>query len=367
VKVYHLGHAVIPGDAVTTQTLEIDRRLRAWGFETEIFAQHVAPECKHLARTDVEFLPYLDRVDSLLIYHYSIYTPNVQLFRAFQGPKILIYHNITPAHFFRRWDRHQAWLCDIGRQALASLTSCALGLGDSDYNRRELVEAGFPSERTGVLPLFLQIEDFDRVQTDERLLERLRGRGFINFLSVGRVVPNKAVEDVIRIFYVYHRYINARSHLFVVGSRYVPAYDAQIDALVEALGLSDAVTLTGRTSLSDLKTYYQAAHLYLTASHHEGFCVPLLESMYFGVPIIARQAAAIPETLGDTGVLFTRLGYIEVAEMAHLLATDTDLRARMTAAQRERLSAFAPVRVEQMLRDALERAGVHVSGGLDGE
>ena len=357
-KVYHLGHGIIPGDAVTTQTLEIDRRLRAWGFETEIFAQHVAPELQHLARPDAEFFPCLDRTEDLLVYHYSIYTPNVKLFRAFQGQKILIYHNITPAHFFRRWDRHQEWMCDIGRRSLAGLRSSTLALGDSDYNRQELVAAGFAPEQTDVLPIFLQINDFDRVRTNERLLKRLRADNTVRFLSVGRIVPHKAVEDVIRIFYVYHRYVNPRSRLFLVGSRYLPAYDRQIDALVDNLGLSGAVTLTGQVSLSDLKTYYQAAHLYLTASHHEGFCVPLIESMYFGLPIIARNAAAIPETLGDAGVLFARLGYVEVAEMAHLLVSDTGLRAQVISRQRQRLRVFAPERVEERLKAVLRRIGV---------
>lgn len=363
-RVYQMGHGVIPGDAVSAHTLEIDQRLRAWGFETEIFAQHVAPEFQDRARPDTEFLPCLERADcsnpekDLLIYHYSIYTPNVRLFRAFQGPKILIYHNITPAHFFRRWDRRQALLCRVGRRALSGLRACTLGLGDSEYNRQELIEAGFLPERTGVLPIFLQVENLDQAPTDERLLGRLRNDGVVNFLSVGRIVPNKAVEDVIRIFYIYHRYVNSRSHLFLVGSRYLPAYDEQIDALVDDLKLSDAVTLTGRVSLSSLKTYYRAAHLYLTASYHEGFCVPLIESMHFGVPILARQATAIPETLGDAGVLFTQLGYVEVAEMAHLLATDEDLRTQVIATQRRRLRAFAPERVEEQLRAALQRVDV---------
>lgn len=356
-RVYQLGHGAIPGDAVTQHVLEIDRCLRAWGFETEMFAQHVAPEFERLVRPDAEFSRYLQRQEALLIYHYSIYTPNVRLFREFQGPKILVYHNITPAHFFRPWDRRQALLCDAGRRALSGLTSCALGLGDSEYNRRELVAAGFAPERTGILPIFLQVDGFDGVAEDARLLERLRAGDAVNFLTVGRVVPNKALEDVIRVFAVYHRAINPRSRLYVVGSRYVRAYDAQLDALVEELGLSGAAVFTGRASLAELKTYYRAADVYLTASHHEGFCVPLIESMYFGVPIIARQAAAIPETLGDAGVLFTRLGHVEVAEMAHLLATDADLRARVIATQSERLQAFAPQRVEERLRAALRRVG----------
>ena len=170
--------------------------------------------------------------------------------------------------------------------------------------------------------------------------------------------PNKAIEDLIRIFGVYHRAVNSHSRLYLVGSRYVAAYDEQLDALVASLGLQDYVTFTGLVSQSDLKTYYQVADLYLHASHHEGFCVPLIESMYFGVPILARKATAVPETLGDAGVLFTRLGYQEVAEMAHLLLTDGVLQAQVVARQRERLQDFAPSQVEARLRDILIGLGV---------
>ncbi|MBN1454114.1 MAG: glycosyltransferase family 4 protein [Anaerolineales bacterium] len=357
-KVYQLGHGVIPGDAVVSQMFEIDRRLRTWGFETEIFAQHIAPGFSKLAHSDTEFHSRLGNAEDLLIYHYSVYTPNVKLFQAFQGRKILIYHNITPGHFFRKWDRHQEFLCEMGRRVLPTLISCDLGVGDSDYNRQELIEAGFAPERTGVLPIFLNVENFTSVRTDKALLKRLRGKGTVNFLSVGRIVPNKAVEDVIRAFYIYHRYINPDSRLFLVGSRYLPTYEAQIEALVRFLGLAEVATLTGKVSLSELKTYYEGADLYLTTSYHEGFCVPLIESMHFGLPVLARCAGAIPETLGNAGVLFTRLGYAEVAEMAHRLVTDSVLRAQVLRTQHERLQDFAPERVEQQLREVLRRVGM---------
>jgi glycosyltransferase involved in cell wall biosynthesis len=209
-----------------------------------------------------------------------------------------------------------------------------------------------------VLPNFLQVGNFDSVPANQRLLRQLRADDGVVFLTVGRVVPNKAIEDVVRIFYVYHRYVNPNSHLYIVGSRYLPTYDGEIDALVEALNVSDAVTLTGRVPLSDLKTFYQAADIYLTASYHEGFCVPLIECMHFGVPILARKAAAIPETLGDSGVLFNRLGFAEVAEMAHLLVTDEGLQAQVIDKQRERLRSFAPDRVEEQLWAALRQAGI---------
>jgi glycosyltransferase involved in cell wall biosynthesis len=358
VRAYHLGYGIIPGDAVTAQILEIDRRLQGWGFETRIFAEHVAPEYRQIARPDEALGRLLRDQDALLIYHYSIYTPNARMFRAFDGPKVLVYHNITPARYFYRWDLDQARLCAMGRHALGTLRRCDLALGISEYNRRELVEAGFEPACTGVLPFFVQFQDLASGLVDERLAQDLRTEDRVNWLSVGRIVPNKAVEDVIRTFYIYHRYIEPRSRLFLVGSRYVPAYDAQLDALIEALSLSDAVVLTGRVSPAELRAYYQAADLFMTASHHEGFCVPLIESMFFGVPVLARSAAAVPETLLDAGVLYKYLGYVEAAEMAHLLVDDRDVRAQVIAGQRARLQVFAPEIVEQRLWEVLQRVGV---------
>jgi glycosyltransferase involved in cell wall biosynthesis len=358
VRVHQLGHGLIPGDAISHHVLEIDRRMQAWGFETTIFAGHVHPEYRSLAQDDERFSAYLHAADDLLFYHYSIYDLNYRLFRSFKGRKVLIYHNITPARFFRKWDASLAALCDTGRRILPELRDCDLALGDSDFNRRELLDLGFDPGRSGVLPVFLSQESFEQTPANPTLLEQLRRSGGANLLSVGRIVPSKAVEDLIRIFYVYHGAIDPLAHLYLVGSRYVAAYDEQLDALLAALGLQDHVTFTGLVPGADLKAYYQAADVYLHASRHEGFCVPLVESMYFGVPILARKAAAVPETLGDAGILFTRLGYEQVAEMVHVLTTDRTLRAQVIARQRERLGEFCPARVETRLREVLARLDI---------
>jgi glycosyltransferase involved in cell wall biosynthesis len=228
-------------------------------------------------------------------------------------------------------------------------------LGDSEFNRRELVESGFASERTAILPVFLSQDDLGKIPINQTLLQQLRGNASVNLLFVGRIVPSKAIEDLVRIFYVYHRAINPQSRLYLVGSRYVESYDRQLDILVDALGLGDSVRFTGLVSLSDLRTYYQAADLYLHASRHEGFCVPLVESMYFGVPILARKAAAVPETLGGAGVLFTQLRYAEIAEMADLLISDDGLRQRIIHRQKERLLQLGPEQAEAALRQELAR------------
>lgn len=354
-RVHQLTHGAMFGDAVCNHMLEIDARLRAWGYQADMFAEHVAPEMAGRVRPDRDYLAYLDAAD-VLIYHYSIYTPNVRAFLASRGRRILVYHNITPAHFFGGWDAALEARCALGRRLLGQLAVCDLGLSDSEYNRRELVQAGFPEEKTGVLPIFLSRHQFEAQPAAADLAIRLRQTGLVNWLTVGRVVPNKAIDDVIRIFYVYNRYINPQSRLYVVGSRYIPSYDAYLDAMVAAMGLAGQVIFTGRVTDADLAAYYQAADLYVVASLHEGFCVPLIESMHYGVPILARKAAAVPETLGQAGVLFTDLGYEQVAEMAHLLTSDEALRRQVIRKQRERLLDLGPDQAEAALRYALIRA-----------
>jgi glycosyltransferase involved in cell wall biosynthesis len=241
---------------------------------------------------------------------------------------------------------------------LGTLSECDLALGDSDFNRRELVAAGMPEEKSGVLPIFLSQERYEGLPVSQGLLARLRASGAVNFLAVGRVVPNKGLDDAIRIFSAYHHGINPLSRLYIVGSRHLPSYDTALDELVADLQLEGVVVFTGLVSDAELKTYFQAADIYLTASHHEGFCVPLIEAMYFGVPIVARKAGAIPETLGEAGVLFTGLGYGQVAEMAQLLVTSGALRQSIVQGQFRRLDDLRPGVAEAALWAALVRVGV---------
>lgn len=358
VRVYQMAYGMMMGDAISNHVLEIDARLQAWGYETAIYAQHIAPEMQGRVQPDSNFAAYLDAADDLLIYHYSIYSPNLRLCRAARGRRIVIYHNITPPEFFWGWDDAQAQACEAGQRALRTLNHCDLALGDSEFNRQELIEAGFEADRTGVLPIFWTQPQVEARSSSEALRATLREPGSVNWLTVGRVVPNKMLEEVIRLFAVYNRAINPQSRLFIVGSRYIRTYDVALNELVAELDLFDRVKFTGRVADADLVAYYQSADVYVCASQHEGFCVPLVESMSFGVPILARRAAAVPETLGTAGVLFSDLGYEPVAEMAHLLVSDAVVRARVIQHQKERLQDLGPQAAEVALKSALAQLGL---------
>lgn len=358
--IHQIGSVLCYGDAVTNHIIEIDRRLSAWGFATRIYGSNVDAAPVDKAQPDRKYEPFLASSDDLLIYHYSAYCENHVLFQRSQNRKVLVYHNITPAEFYRPYDTKYEKLCSRGRQVLRQLAECDLALGVSEYNRQELVDAGFDVEQTGVLPLFLSTDDLAKTPRNEGLFELLTDGDTTNILFVGRIAPNKAFEDLIKVFFHYHRYLNPNSRLYLVGARFLRPYDRQLERLVDHLGLADSVVFTDRIALSDLKTYYEAADLFLCTSRHEGFCIPLLEAMYFQLPILARAKSAVPHTLGQAGVRFHHLEYSVLAETMQLLMMDRSLRDQIISTEQQRLVDFAPAQVEVKLREHLKAVGLAV-------
>lgn len=356
-RVHQLGPSLLVGDAITYDMLEIARRLAAWELETRLFAGVISPDLLSQARREAEYVAFMGNPNDLLFYHYAAYAANVAFYCHSANRKVLVYHNITPAAYFRGYDVYLEMICRSGRLILSSLRGCELALADSEVSRAELVRFGFPAERTASRPPFVPLEALAQAQENHYLLRRYSD-GSSNFLFVGRVAPNKAYEDLICIFHCYHHHINPRSRLFLVGSRFLPEYDRRLATLVEALRLKEHVIFTGKVSLGDLKTYYLLADLFLSASRHEGFCMPLVECMAFDIPIVALAAAAVPETLGEAGVLYHQMDYPLVAEIVHLVLTDEDLRQRIIQKQQERLRDFSPGRVEARLGEILGRLGV---------
>jgi glycosyltransferase involved in cell wall biosynthesis len=260
---------------------------------------------------------------------------------------------VTPPEFFVGHDPELVRICTLGRQQLAGLSDHVdLGLADSEFNRRELEQAGF--RRTGVLPIYL---DFDRYRLPPNpVLSRLLRDGNVNVLFVGRVSPNKRHEDLIRLAAYWKRYIAPDIRLLLVGK--LPRrrqYFDTLQALLYEQGFTPAeVVFTGHVEHDDLLACYASAAVFVSMSEHEGFGVPLLEAMLMDVPVLAYRAAAVPDTLGPAGVQFSAKRLPEVAELAYALASDAELRGAVLAGQRRRLAAFAPESVEAALRRHLE-------------
>ncbi|MGH7818736.1 MAG: glycosyltransferase, partial [Candidatus Binatia bacterium] len=173
-------------------------------------------------------------------------------------------------------------------------------------------------------------------------IERAYRDGHANFLHVGRLVPNKRLEDVLKIFYFYRKRVDPDARLFLIGiDTDMEIYSFALRQMIHDIGLK-GVVFPGRVTERELVSYYRIADVYLCMSEHEGFCVPLLEAMHFGVPVIAYAAGAVPETLGDAGALATRKDFSELAELAALLCSDQRLRGAMVAAGRERVREYLP-------------------------
>jgi len=350
-RIHQWVPAAHKADAIGDSARKVRAMLREMGHESELFALTIDDDL----RGDV--LPFADAAASggdVTIFHFALPSPMTEAFARLKGAKVLQYHNITPAAFFAPYDTGLFRLAALGRQELATLAGrVELALGDSDFNRQELESLGF--NRTGVMPIAVNTERITAAPP-RPALERILRDGLINILFVGRIVPNKKIEDHIRLAEMYKRYIDSYYRFIFVG-RYdgLPRYYAQIRALIEQYEmLPDRFWFTGPVPDDDLAAFYRWSDAYVSLSEHEGFCVPLVEAMAADVPVVAYAAGAVPETLGGAGLLFAPKDLEVAAELLGTVVYDHAVRAGVLEGQRRRLQDFAPARIEQRLRETLE-------------
>lgn len=345
-------HQLVPnfdyGDAIGNHVRALRRLLRGWGYASDVYAQYTH---EGLVRDARFYTRYRDIADpaNVLLFHFSIGSEVTSFFAGLPDRKVVIYHNITPPEYFVGVNARVADRCRRGRWELSRLAAVTdLALGVSEFNRRELEAAGF--RRTGVLPILLDWASYGHPPV--RALERSYGEG-ANLLYVGRVAPNKRVEDLIKI-YCFYRRLDPTGRLLVVGSAVdTEGYLAGLQKLAAELGVLDGVVFTGAVPQAELCAYYRLASVYLSMSEHEGFCVPLLEAMHFGVPIVAYAAAGVPGTLGGAGLLVEEKDFPVLAELIHRMVAEPALRDAVVAGQRERLEAFDDAVIGAQLRDYL--------------
>jgi L-malate glycosyltransferase len=338
------------GDAIGDSARRVREMLRGMGHDAEIFAMTIDDDL----RGDV--LPYTDAAATqgdVTIFHFALPSPMTEAFARLKGGRVLQYHNITPAAFFAPYDPGLFRLAALGRQELATLAGRVdLALGDSEFNRQELEALGFAP--TGVMPIAVNTARITDAPA-RPALERILRDGLINILFVGRIVPNKKIEDHIRLAEVYKRYVDSYYRFIFVG-RYdgVPRYYDQVRALIAEYDmLPDRFWFTGPVPDEDLAAFYRWADAYVSLSEHEGFCVPLVEAMAADVPVVAYAAGAVPETLGGAGLLFQPKDLELAAELLGTVVYDRDVRARVLHGQRRRLQDFAPERIEAQLKSTL--------------
>jgi glycosyltransferase involved in cell wall biosynthesis len=337
-------------DAVGDSARILRDLFRSWDHESEIYALTVDDDLVGDVR------PWHHsgaKQGDLTILHYAIPSPMSAALATLPGTRVLLYHNMTPPFFFAPFDAGITRMAAAGRRDLATLVGRVdLALGVSDYNRRELETMGF--DPTGVLPLAV---DLERLRSARRVpsVEQWLQDGLVNILFVGRIAPNKKIEDHIRLAEQFKRYVDSFYRFIFVG-RYdaVPHYYATIRALIaEYKMLPDRFWFVGAVPNEELAAYYRNAHAYVSLSEHEGFCAPLVEAMAMDVPVLAYAEAAVPETLGGAGLSFAPKDLEYAAELLGSLIYDEPVREGVLAGQRRRVQDFTLERLAPRVREAL--------------
>lgn len=340
------------GDAIGHEVLGIQRVLRSAGYESEIFVE-TADERLESHTHDFRDLLEVSRPENLLLHHFSIGSRASRVAFALPDRMTLVYHNITPPEYFVGVHEQLVRLCYHGRRELeAYVDRVALALGDSEYNRQELEATGFP--RTGVLPV---VPSFSHLEVPaHRFFTSRFDDEWTNVIFVGRVIPNKKIEDVITAFAAYQARFNPRSRLiFVGGYSAFEHYFAMLQDVVRRLGVRE-VHFLGHVTNEELVSVYELADVFLCASEHEGFCVPIVEAFHMGVPVVAFAATAVPATMDGAGVLYHTKDPLHVAALVDAVAGDAHLASAIVAGQDAALARLVGRDFGRLLIDFVDRS-----------
>jgi glycosyltransferase involved in cell wall biosynthesis len=345
-------------DAVTNDVLGMLEVLRRKGHEVRLYCESHSlrqPKIGDLA----EVSGFLKQARDLVLYHHSRgWIAGVELLEQLQCRRVIKYHNVTPARFFAGFSSYDEEQCELGRRQLTDLAraECDLYLSASAFSMHELITAGASEAKSFVIPPFHHIDRLARLPPDQATLDKYSD-GAANILAVGRVVPHKGYLQLVDVFaHYYHKY-NRNSRLIVVGKggEGFSPYSKQLHRAVERAGLKGAVVFAGGVSDEVLKAWYVVADVFVTTSEHEGFCVPLVEAMSMKLPIAAFASSAIPETVGDAGIVWNERNPLLLAESIDLLLRDSSVRNALALRGLRRYeSMFTNEKIEQRFLEAMD-------------
>jgi glycosyltransferase involved in cell wall biosynthesis len=357
--IHQLSPAFVPGDAIGNQAQAMRTAFRSWGMrKSQAYAQF---RDMRLADCGKDYRKLRLRKRDCLIYHYGIGSPVSEVARRYLDRLVFYYHNVTPSRFLRGYNDRLADLLDEGRADLPDFRDSSVVWAASDYDRQELLAMGFRG--VTVLPLRVDtamLQQSAASANGRAILSRypkkdLQGHDWVNWLFVGRIVPNKRQDALIRAFFYYQRLVQPRSRLFLVGSDVnAPGYQLELESLAASLGVQNVIFAGAPSFAEGFGGYFTAGTVFVCASEHEGFCVPIVEAMAFGLPVVALNATGVPCAVADAGLLVDDNSPATLAEAVHLVLADQALRERLAQRQQARVAAHAPAQFEEALRAQIE-------------
>ena len=350
-RIVQLLPGISYGDAVSNDALAIRRIIQEMGYDTGVYSQTIGSRITPDMALPLEKMGRLKEED-ILLYHGALGTYLNRTVPSYPCTKVMRYHNITPPAFFYTYSNDYVDATEAGYEDMRYLSDkLDYCIADSGYNREQLLEMGYGCP-VSVCPILIPLEDY-RKKPDRQILERYGKDGTTNLLFVGRVAPNKKQEDIIRAFYVYRKYYNPDSRLFLVGSCDIGRYGTRLRDYVDSLGLDGKVIFTGHVRFDEILAYYRVADAFVCMSEHEGFCVPVVEAMTFHVPVVAYRSCAVPETLGQGGILLEDKDPYTAAAAIHRVTSDRALRRQSILCQKRELQRFAYETVKKRLEGIL--------------
>lgn len=350
-KIIQVMPTVSFGDAVSNDARAIARVIEEMGYDTAIYAENIDQRIKDRGIYKLSKLPKIAD-DDIVIFNHSTGTDLCYKIPEINGRKMMIYHNITPPHFFGTYSSTARALTEYGYDGTKYLSDrIDYVMADSSYNASDLVSMGYKCDMY-VRPILIPFNDYEK-EPDSEIISRYSDDGYTNIVFVGRIAPNKKQEDLIKAFAYYKKNVNPKSRLILVGNDGgMERYSACLKKYAEALMVDDVI-FTGHISFKAILAYYRIADVFLCMSEHEGFCVPLVEAMFFNVPIIAYASSAIPDTLGGSGILIKDKDPVFVSMLIDRLVNDKALREHVIDGQKRRLGDFAYETVREQFIEGL--------------
>lgn len=331
--IHQLVHTLSYGDAISCEVLSLKKQFNDLGIKSEVYAINEHPKLKgesiKYTELDVDF-------DGEVILHYSLGSPLNDLYsKLTKAKRALIYHNLTPPKWFKGTNPRIVRDIEAGVKELPELLKITDRIiSDSKYNAKEIEALGFESS---VLELPVDPQRW-QMESNSGIVSQLQNDPSIHLIHVGRLAPNKCVEDIIKTFYFLHEKVTKDCKLWLVGIDIdTEVYSYSLKRLVNFLGLEDKVKFVGCFADSELKALYENATVYLCMSEHEGFCLPVVEAMRFGLPVLSYASSALPDTVGGGGILFSEKNHLELALLINEIATNPSLKEKLIASGKKRV------------------------------
>ena len=349
-RIIQLYSSLSYGDAIGNDILALDAVIRAKGFDAKIYAEYIdkriSPELAS------PFSQYEPQKTDVIILHVGGASKINEWIKTVDCKKIMVYHNITTPDFFEEYNQKSAGYCQRGLQQVQALNDTFdMVLAVSEFNKQNLIDMGYKC-KINILPILIPFDDYKK-QADSVLLEKYDD-DYTNIIFLGRIVPNKKQQDVIAAFASYQKNYNPKSRLFLVGNpNDFEKYNEQLKIYTQKIGAKNVI-FTGHTRFDEILAYYKLSDLFLCMSEHEGFCVPLVEAMFFNIPIVAYASSAIPGTLNGSGFLLNEKNPDLTAAVMNRILTSEELKTNILKNQQERLSDFSHSKVEELFWKFME-------------